>query len=461
MIFKKFIFLLSVCLACVSSYGQSQPPKSENSTRILIIFDASNSMYGHWQSDTKINIAKRLLNNILDSISTIENLQLALRVFGDLKDFPPQDCNDTRLVVPFSEGNAKKIAHFIKYLTPRGTTPIANTLAAAGNDFPPCDKCRNIIILITDGIEECNGDPCAVSQDLQKKGIVLKPFIIGIGQNFAKEFECVGDYYDGSTEEQFQKALKIVISYALNSTSCQVNLLDQAGNPTETNIPMTFYNRMNNKIIYQFVHTLNNKGVPDTLLIDPLIKYRIQIHTIPPVYIDSLGLTPGKHTIVSAPTPQGELLVKFPASNIEKSALPVIVRKNNENATLNVQYTNKKEKYLVGKYDLEILTLPRLYIDKVDIKQSYTTTVEIPAPGNVVIYLPANGYGSIFQRKKDKDLELVINLKTEETMQTIQLQPGDYTIVFRAKYVNKSIYTIEKNFTIESNKNTTVNLNFR
>jgi Ca-activated chloride channel family protein len=249
MIFKKFIFLLSVCLVCASAFGQSQPPKSENSTRILIIFDASNSMYGHWQSDTKINIAKRLLNNILDSISTIENLQLALRVFGDLKDFPPQDCNDTRLVVPFSEGNAKKIAHFIKYLTPRGTTPIANTLAAAGNDFPPCDKCRNIIILITDGIEECNGDPCAVSQDLQKKGIVLKPFIIGIGQNFAKEFECVGDYYDGSTEEQFQKALKIVISYALNSTSCQVNLLDQAGNPTETNIPMTFYNKMNNIII--------------------------------------------------------------------------------------------------------------------------------------------------------------------------------------------------------------------
>ena len=87
MIFKKFVFLFFFCLVTVSSFGQSQPPKNENLTRILIIFDASNSMYGHWQSDTKINIAKRLLNNILDSISTIENLQLALRVFGDLKDF--------------------------------------------------------------------------------------------------------------------------------------------------------------------------------------------------------------------------------------------------------------------------------------------------------------------------------------------------------------------------------------
>lgn len=71
-----------------------------------------------------------------------------------------------------------KIAHFIKYLTPRGTTPIANTLAAAGNDFPPCDNCRNIIILITDGIEECNGDPCAVSQDLQKGVLCLNHLLL-------------------------------------------------------------------------------------------------------------------------------------------------------------------------------------------------------------------------------------------------------------------------------------------
>ena len=445
MIFKRLIFLFLILIFNFNLSSQSLEPQKENITRILIIFDASNSMYGHWQSDTKINIAKRLLNNILDSIADIPNLQLALRVFGDQRDFPPQDCNDTRLVVPFGEGNAKKIAHFIKYLTPRGTTPIANTLAAAANDFTPCDNCRNIIILITDGIEECRGDPCAVSQDLQKRGIVLKPFIIGIGQNFAKEFECVGDYYDGSTEEQFQKALKIVISYALNSTSCQVNLLDQLGNPTETNIPMTFYNRLNNQIMYQFVHTLNTKGVPDTLLLDPLINYRIQIHTIPPVYIDSLGLTPGKHVVASAYTPQGELFVKFASMSIEKSFVPIIVRKHNDKNTLNVQYTNKKEKYLVGTYDLELLTLPRLYINDVEIKQSHTTTVEIPPPGNAIIYLPANGYASIFQRKKDKDLELVINLKTDENMQTIQLQPGNYTIVFRAKYVNKSFYTIEKN----------------
>lgn len=108
MIFKRLIFLFLILIFNFNLSSQSLEPQKENITRILIIFDASNSMYGHWQSDTKINIAKRLLNNILDSIADIPNLQLALRVFGDQRDFPPQDCNDTRLVVPFGEGNAKK-----------------------------------------------------------------------------------------------------------------------------------------------------------------------------------------------------------------------------------------------------------------------------------------------------------------------------------------------------------------
>ncbi|MBK9638483.1 MAG: hypothetical protein IPO63_11975 [Bacteroidetes bacterium] len=47
-------------------------------------------------------------------------------------------------------------------ISPSGTTPIARSLEECGGDFPK-SQARNIIILITDGIEECNGDPCAVS----------------------------------------------------------------------------------------------------------------------------------------------------------------------------------------------------------------------------------------------------------------------------------------------------------
>jgi Ca-activated chloride channel family protein len=78
-----------------------------------------------------------------------------------------------------------------------GTTPIARSLEKAAGDFPDLTA-RNVIILITDGIEACDEDPCAVSRALQAKGIVLKPFVIGIGIEEANQYslKCVGNYYD-------------------------------------------------------------------------------------------------------------------------------------------------------------------------------------------------------------------------------------------------------------------------
>ena len=92
-------------------------------------------MYGRWQSDTKFNIASRLFSNILDSLKNIKNLELALRVYGHQKQFPPQDCNDTRLEVPFGKDNIARIKHVMKIITPKGTTPIAFSLQQAEHDF--------------------------------------------------------------------------------------------------------------------------------------------------------------------------------------------------------------------------------------------------------------------------------------------------------------------------------------
>ena len=245
----------------------------------------------------KITIAQRLLSDLLDSLRYVPNLELALRVFGHQKQYPPQDCDDSKLEIPFAKDNTDRIKNKLKTIIPRGTTPIASSLELSADDFTPCDNCRNIIVLITDGEEECGGDPCAVSKSLQKKGIALKPFIIGIGKDFSTAFDCVGTYFNAGSEQQFQQALKVVISQALNSTTAQVNLLDAYGNPTETNVNMTFYDNFSGLIKYNFIHTMNNRGLPDTLVLDPLCKYNLVVHTIPPVEVDTIKLTPGKHTV--------------------------------------------------------------------------------------------------------------------------------------------------------------------
>ncbi|HIA35950.1 MAG TPA: VWA domain-containing protein [Flavobacteriales bacterium] len=227
-----FIFNCSVCL--------SQNQRQETPlTRILFVFDGSQSMYGRWKTGMKIKIAQKLLGELIDSISYRDDIQLAFRAYGH--QYPvisreKRNCEDSKLEVPFGKNNIAKIKKSLNAIQPKGTTPIAYSLGQSANDFPPCDNCRNIIILITDGIEECDGDPCAVSWALQKKGIILKPFVIGMGldEDIMKQFECVGNFYDATNEKVFKNVLNIVISQVLNSTSVQVNLLDQYGQPTTT-----------------------------------------------------------------------------------------------------------------------------------------------------------------------------------------------------------------------------------
>lgn len=439
----------SLVLGMTIATAQEEPPKAKPPplTRILFIFDASQSMYGRWQSDIKFNIAKKLMSNLLDSLSTVQNLEVALRVYGHQKNFPPQDCNDTRLEVPFGKNNFKEIKYVLKTLTPKGTTPIAFAMEQAGGDFPPCDNCRNIIILITDGLEECGGDPCAVSKALQMKGIVLKPFIIGIGRNFEDAFKCVGTFFDASSEKAFSQALTAVISQALNSTSVQINLLDTYGNPSETNINMTFYDNFSGLVKYNFIHTLNNKGLPDTLTIDPLITYNIVINTIPPVHVDDVKLIPGKHSVIAAHTPQGSISLKVAGSEKTTRNLECIVRLKGDNRTLNVQNFNETRRYLTGKYDLEVLSLPRLYINDVDVSQSHKTTIEIPQPGIAVIRKSYLGFGSLYSEQNGK-LVWIYELRDNAQIETLILQPGNYRIVFRSRSVKRSFYTMDNRFTI-------------
>lgn len=457
---SSFFLLTIFCLLSSVSPAQAQQPKpNQPLTRILFVFDASFSMFGQWQNGMKMDIAKKLLTEFLDSIEGTPNLELAFRAYGhQIPLRPERSCTDTKLEVPFSKTNIPAIKAKLKTIVPKGTTPIAYTLEQCANDFPtPSTRMvKNVVILITDGIEECNGDPCAVSLALQKKGIVLKPFVIGIGldQSYINQFGCIGKFYDASSEASFKNILNIVISQALNNTTAQVNLLDQSGRPSETDVNMTFYDQHTGSIRYNYMHTINHRGVPDTIVIDPIGTYKMVVHTIPPVEKKDIELISGKHNIIAVDAPQGYLNLKT-AGN---AAINCIVRKHGEMNTLHVQQFNNTEKYIVGKYDLEILTLPRIKLDKVDVAQSKTTTLEIPQAGSVVLSKPMEGPGSVYVEEGGKMI-WVCNLNSNLITETIILQPGKYRVEYRPKNAKESVYTIEEKFKIESGISTAVRLN--
>lgn len=443
-------------------YGQHPEKEKEKEikhlTRILFVMDASRSMTGKWQGESKYSIARTVLSHILDSISTIDNVEVALRVFGHTAHFPPQNCNDTRLEVPFSKNNIDEIKFRLKQISPKGTSPIASSLLKSKNDFTPCENCRNIIVLITDGIEECGGDICEVSTELQKQGIILKPFIIGIGQDTHDVYDCAGDYYNAADKEQFTQALNIIITKVLSKTSMQVNLLDQYNRPTETNVNMTFINKSSGKVAYNFVHTLNSKGLPDTLNIDHLAQYKVIINTIPKRIIDNVKLVEGKHTIISVECAQGSLMVKLQGDSKADFNPAVIIKNIDGNQNLNVQYLGNSVKYLVGKYNIDILTLPIIHLNNIDIEADNQTKIEIESPGIASIQKSIKGYGSIYLLDGNKQ-KLVISIGSKSNQpESLYLQPGNYRLVFRSKYAFQSATTVSKEFEIKSEKTTRIKL---
>ncbi len=451
------LLLLSMTLGIVAQAQTREAPL----TRILFVFDASFSMYGRWQTGMKMDIAKNLFVNFLDSLQGTPNLELGLRCYGHQSPLTPQrDCEDTKLEVPIGRPATAipAMKKRMETIVPKGTTPIAYTLLQCGNDFPPAGpNTRNIIILITDGIEECGGDPCAVSLALQAKGIVLKPFVLGIGlEGNYEALNCIGKMFDISSEASFTTILNIVVSQALNNTTCQVNLLNNQGKALETDVAMTFYDQTSGAIRYSYMHTMNDRGVPDTVILDPLSTYKLVVHTIPVVVKENITITPGIHNVIALDAPQGFLNLQVAGVN-NYDRLQCIVRKKGEMNTLVLQDFGSTQKYITGKYDLEIMTLPRIYMSNVDVSQSKTTAIQIPQAGTVSVFKPAEGTGQVFLEEKNT-LTWVCNLNDKMTNENLVLQPGNYRIVFRTKSAKETIYTTERKFKVDPGGQTTVKL---
>lgn len=456
-VFHKTLAFFCALICALSLHAQKERPIK---TRILFLLDGSGSMYAKLDNDSRINVAKRLLGRTIDSLKTQKNLEIALRVYGHTTPPNQRNCKDTRLEVPFRENNFEEVKKKINAITPKGTTLIAHSLLQASYDFPSEPFTRNVIILITDGIEECQGDPCAVSEALQSKGVILKPFIIGVGstEDFKKAFECVGRYYDANTEKGFEDALKIVVSQALNNTTAQVNLLDIYSKATETNVNMSFYDMNSGMLMYNYMHTINERGAPDTINLDPVFRYRMVVHTLPPVVKENIEVSPGKHTIIGVDAPQGELQVKVEGLT-NYNSLQCVVRKHNGSQTLHVQEAGIKEKYLVGKYDVEVLCLPRMIFREVSVDQSHTTTIQLPQPGKLIVNCQLQDYYADIYQMVRNEMTWVCKLPVEKRNHQLVIQPGDYKIIYRAKGATRSNNTFERSFKVNSGQATNLLLN--
>lgn len=460
------LLILSTILSLSISYGQeaqltyeSSDSSDDGPTRILFVFDASNSMNAYWSGERKIKLATELLASSLVSLYGTPDLELGLRAYGHgTKHIEgQQDCDDTELLVPINKGTNMIIKQTLSNLRAQGTTPIARSLEKAANDFPDAPG-RNTIILITDGIEACDEDPCAVSRMLQAKGIVVKPFIIGIGidEKNKESLKCVGNFYDASDPEVFETILDLVLEQALHNTTVQVDLLDDSGKPTITDVPMTFTDTRSGEHDPQVIHTLGYNNRTDTFYLDPIPTYELSVHTLPERGMEKVSLAPGRHNIITVPNmSQGVLEPKLPSTRrSDYGEISVDLFESGECSSFYSMKLGNSLRLLTGTYDLVFHTTPLTVVKDVEITENSITDVIIAAPGALMLQSPVAGYGSIVNTNT---LEHVVQFQNGNPSGRYTLQPGNYTLIFRARQAQSSNYSITKNFTITTGQ--TLNLN--
>ena len=127
---------------------------------------------------------------------------------------------------------------------------------------------------------------------------------------------------------------------------------------------------------------------------------------------------------------------------------PCLLREPGKTDIVNVQYVNDKERYLCGKYDLEILTLPPLCLENVSIEPDKTTMVEVPLLGILVFRRSVEGYGSLYEVDSAGREVLVYRFDDARRSETLYLRPGTYRVVNRSRYNRRSSSTREKAFVL-------------
>lgn len=451
---RRSVLLAGMLVMLLPLRQAAQPAQPIN---VLFVVDASGSMNGLWGGRSKFSLATELVLQTIDSLNRqSRSARFALRLFGHQYPRQAGNCSDTRLEVSFSPENRTAIEKKLRETAPKGQTPIALALEQALRDFPDT-LALNAIVLITDGYETCGGDVCRLAEHMTRRGIALKPFIVGLGLNdsLARRFDCLGTFFNLNQGDPVTGTLQVIVRRIANPTTCVINLLDSYGRPTVSNVELFFYQYQTNHLRYQFMHTLRADGLPDTLYLDPRLRYDLVVQSVPPVVKSGIELTAGRHNIIAVDVPLGtlELTMTGPAA----SGIRCLVRQQGKSHVLDVQDLNTSKRYRVGQYDLDVLTLPRLSYRAYTIEDGKTHRISIPQPGTLQLAVSAPAAAAIFRLSANSP-EKVYDFGVIRTSQTLSLLPGDYLLVYRPEKGRSAQLTRQLSFRIHAGRPTALRI---
>ncbi|RLQ91498.1 VWA domain-containing protein [Planomicrobium sp. Y74] len=179
---------------------------------VAILLDASGSMAGEVSGGQKMKLAKSAIQKYASDLP--EGSNIMLRVYGHEGTGTDADkamsCASNEVVYNLGTYDEKKFTESLEQFDPAGWTPLAGAIEAAEADLKEQkgENVRNVVYVVSDGIETCDGDPVAAAASLNESDIQAEVNIIGfdVDNEGQKQLEEVAKAGEGQYKSVYSES---------------------------------------------------------------------------------------------------------------------------------------------------------------------------------------------------------------------------------------------------------------
>lgn len=209
--------MLIVLLALISGMTAAQvfAQDAAPNDRVMFVLDGSNSMWGQIDGIAKISIAKNVMTDLITNWDA--DTDPGLIVYGHRRK---DDCSDIEVVAMPGNIDRGFLVDKVQSISPRGKTPITDslTLAAASVGY---FTGNSSVVMVTDGLETCNADPCAAAQSLELVNPGFSVHVVGfdVTDEEFKSLQCMaeatgGKFFRADNADELKDALRQTVAAA-------------------------------------------------------------------------------------------------------------------------------------------------------------------------------------------------------------------------------------------------------
>jgi len=203
--------ILSVCTVLIGfSAIMAGPVHAGDNPTAMLILDSSKSMWGQIDGQNKVIIARKALEGAF--LKSAGKINLGIVTYGHRKSV---GCKDIETVLTPRPINFDAFKETVGNIRPRGSTPIASSLEIAAR-AAGSPQVATTIVLLSDGLDNCRQDPCAMAKKLKAQSSALKVHVIAFDnqtQDKLAALQCVstitgGQFYPATNAKELNAALK-------------------------------------------------------------------------------------------------------------------------------------------------------------------------------------------------------------------------------------------------------------